>query len=165
MRISLDLELEDKPGQLLKALEPMAELGANVISIIHIREKEKVRSGRIPVHLVVEAEREAIERIARELRNRGIRVIKIGEAEKSMLRVLIIGHVVDTDLRDTIDRINALEGVVVRDMDLSMPHPEKESAALFNIEISAQGKLHQVLERLEEIAREKNLEIVRSLEV
>ncbi len=167
MRVSLDLELKDLPGQLLRALKPISELGANVISIVHIREEERVRSGRISVHFVMDVEsKEIIEKIAGELSKRDIKILRVGEAvKKRRVAVLIIGHVVDTDLRDTIDRINELPGVMVSDMSLSMPHPVKESSALFDIELAENVSHKDVLTRLCEIAKEKNLEVIRSLEV
>ncbi len=167
MRISLDLELKDMPGQLIRALEPISEFGANVISIVHIREEERVRSGKTHVHFVVDVESiDVIEKIATELASRDIKIVKLGEAvRKRRVGVLIIGHVVDTDLRDTIDRINELPGVMVSDMSLSMPKPEKESSALFDIELAEKANQKDVLNRLCEIAREKNLEVIRSLEV
>lgn len=167
MRVSFDIELEDKPGQLLEALGPIAKMGANVISIVHIREKEKVRSGRTSVHFVTDVESyEVLEEISSELSKKGINVLKIGKAvKKKRVAVLIIGHVVDTDLRDSIDRINELPGVVVSDMSLSMPQPEKESSALFYIEHSSDTSTEEVFSRIDEIAREKMLQVVKSLEV
>ncbi|NOZ59217.1 MAG: ACT domain-containing protein [Euryarchaeota archaeon] len=167
MRVSLDLELKDEPGQLLLALEPISKYGGNVISIIHLREEEKLRAGRVPVHFTIDVpDEESLERMVRELEERGVRVTKLGEVtKKERITLLMIGHVVDTDLRDTIDRINELEGVMVSDLSLAMPHPEKESSAIVDIEVSATVDKRKVMERVYHIAREKDLEIVRSLEV
>ena len=167
MRVSLDLELKDTPGQLLLALEPISKYGGNVISIIHLREEERIRAGYATVHFTIDvADEESLERIINELEASGVRVTKLGEVtKKSKLTLLMIGHVVDTDLRDTIDRINELEGVMVSDLSLAMPHPEKESSAIVDIEVSAGADKRALMERIYAIAREKNLEIVRSLEV
>jgi len=167
MRVSVDLELKDTPGQLLLALEPISRYGGNVISIIHLREEEKLRSGRVPVHFTIDVPDEAsLERIINELEEQGVRVTKLGEVtKKERITLLMIGHVVDTDLRDTIDRINELEGVMVSDLSLAMPHPDKESSAIVDIEVSQGVDRRKVMERIYSIAKEKNLEIVRSLEV
>ncbi len=167
MRVSLDLELKDEPGQLLLALEPIARHSGNVISIIHLREEEKLRAGYATVHFTIDVpDKGCLERIVEELEERGVRVTKLGEVtKKSKLTLLMIGHVVDTDLRDTIDRINELEGVMVSDLSLAMPHPEKESSAIVDIEVSAGVDRHRLMERVYAIAKEKDLEIVRSLEV
>ena len=40
VQISLRLELNDKPGQLLAAIKPVSDSGANIISIMHQRGAE-----------------------------------------------------------------------------------------------------------------------------
>ncbi len=166
MRISLDVELEDTPGQLLRALEPISKHGGNIISIVHIRD-EKRPSRRLCVHLVMDVhDRETLEVILEELKSRGIGIARVGEdVRKERLTLLLIGHVVDTDLRDTIDRLNAIEGVLVSDLSLAMTHPEAESSAIVSIEVSQGTDTEKLMAAIEEIAREKKLEIVRSLEV
>jgi ACT domain-containing protein len=37
MRINADLQLKDVPGQLVRALMPIAEAGGNIVSIVHER--------------------------------------------------------------------------------------------------------------------------------
>ena len=124
MRIELDLELKDTPGQLVRALEPISRLGGNIISIVHIRE-EASKERRLPVKVIIDVEKEALERIISELESDDIWVAKVGEArKKERITVMLIGHVVDTDLRDTIDRLNEIDDVMVADMALSMPHPD-----------------------------------------
>lgn len=39
--ITIDIELKDKPGELLRVLTPISKYGANVISIIHSREEKE----------------------------------------------------------------------------------------------------------------------------
>ena len=53
MRLSMNLELQDIPGQLLLALQPLSENKANIISVVHHRENMTPR-GMIPVRLMVE---------------------------------------------------------------------------------------------------------------
>ncbi len=166
MRIELDIELKDKPGQLVRALEPISRLGGNLISVIHLRE-ELSKSGRVPVHIILELEEYiALERILKELEKMDIWVSKVGEAErKKRLTVMLIGHVVDTDIRDTIDRLNKIPGTMVADMSLSMPNPEKETSALMDIEIKAPERIGPALAELDKISKEKGLMIIKSLEV
>ena len=162
MRISLDLELKDIPGQLVKALEPVSTFGGNIVSVVHLREG---KGKRIPVHLIIEAEnQECIDRITGELEKRDIWISKIGQVKKKeRLVVIIIGHIVDTDVRDTIDKINIIKGVMVADLNLTMPDPEQETAALMDIEIDDLQKTKKVMSKLEEIAKEKDLLIIKSL--
>ena len=53
MRINLVLELLDAPGQLVKVLEPISTVGANLVTIIHKRDY-KNDDGRVPVQLTLE---------------------------------------------------------------------------------------------------------------
>ncbi len=164
MKVGLDLVLKDVPGQLVKALEPVSQYGGNIISIVHMR--EEIKGGRVPVHVVVQVESENLEKIIGELERRDIWVSNVGEIKKKQkLTVMLIGHVVDTDLRDTIDRINEIKGALVLDLGLAMPHPEKESSARMDIEISDPRKAKAVLRRLEEVARKKGLLVIRSMGV
>ncbi len=164
MKVGLDLVLKDVPGQLVKALEPVSQYGGNIISIVHMR--EEIKGGRVPVHVVVQVEPENLEKIIGELERRDIWVSNVGEVKKKQkLTVMLIGHVVDTDLRDTIDRINEIKGALVLDLGLAMPHPEKESSARMDIEISDPRKAKAVLRRLEEVARKKGLLVIRSMGV
>lgn len=164
MKVGLDLVLKDVPGQLVKALEPVSQYGGNIISIVHMR--EEIKGGRVPVHVVVQVEPANLEKIIGELERRDIWVSNVGEIKKKQkLTVMLIGHVVDTDLRDTIDRINEIKGALVLDLGLAMPHPEKESSARMDIEISDPRKAKAVLRRLEEVARKKGLLVIRSMGV
>ncbi len=166
MRIDMELELKDVPGQLVRALEPISALGGNIISVVHMRE-ERTKGSRVPVHITFEADNSGrLEKILDELERSDIWVSKVGESKKKQkLTVALIGHVVDTDLRDTIDQVNAIAGALVADLKLSMPHPEKESSALMDIEISDSKKIKFVMHRLEEIAAQKKLLVIKSLGV
>jgi|Deesub1362A_J573_1020465.scaffolds.fasta_scaffold00051_78 ACT domain-containing protein len=163
MKVSLDMVLKDIPGQLVKALEPISEYGGNIISIVHLR--EAIKGGRVPVHITFEVkDPDRLNKIVNELEKRDIWVSKLGEVKrKEKIVVVITGHIVDTDLRDTIDRLNEIEGVMVADVALAMPDPEKESSARMEIEVSGHAKVKKALERLEEIAEEKDLFIIKSL--
>jgi ACT domain-containing protein len=155
--------LKDVPGQLVRALEPISEYGGNIISIVHMR--EDLKGGRVPVHVTFEIEdSRKLNRVVEELEKRNIWVSKLGEAKKKeKITLVLTGHIVDTDLRDTIDRLNEIPGVMVADVSLSMPHPERESSARLDIEVSGLENAKVALERLGEIAREKDLFIIKSL--
>lgn len=162
MKISLDVVLKDVPGQLVRALEPISQHGGNIISIVHLR--EELTGGRVPVHVTIEVEPKKLDKILKELENRDIWVSKVGEVRKKEdIKVILIGHIVDTDARDTIDKINEIKGAMVADLALAMPHPEKESSAKMNIEVSSPGAAKKVMARLEKIAREKKFIIIKSL--
>lgn len=166
MRISLDLQLKDVPGQLVKALIPISSLGGNIVSVVHMREKGP-KGERVPVHVIFEMDNSGrLEKILKALEDMDIWVSKVGEVKKKEeITVILIGHIVDTDVRDTIDKINAISGAMVADLALAMPHPEKETSARMDIDVADSEIGKKVLQRLDEIAKDKDLVVVKSLGV
>lgn len=164
MKIGLDILLKDVPGQLVSALGPISRFGGNIISIVH--EREAIKGGRVPIHVNIEVDdTERLGRIVKELEAGDIWVSKAGEVKKKeTVTVILIGHIVDTDLRDTIDEMNEIPGVMVADVALAMPHPDKESSARLDIEISSSGANIDAMRRLDEIADKKKLIVIKSLE-
>jgi ACT domain-containing protein len=164
MKVGLDIVLKDVPGQLVLALGPISKFGGNIISIVH--EREAVKGGRIPIRVNIEVEStEGLKKIIKELEKEDIWVSKAGEIKKKeKITFVIIGHIVDTDLRDTIDRMHEIQGVIVADVDLAMPDPDKESSAILGIEVSGKKKAKAAMEKLDGIAKEKKLIVIKSLE-
>ena len=105
MRLSMDLELQDIPGQLLLAMQPLKDSKANIISVVHHRDRKTPR-GMIPVRFVVEMDRSKIETVQARLKESGISVVRAGEDRFiEAVSVVLVGHVLDSDLGDTINRI------------------------------------------------------------
>jgi ACT domain-containing protein len=163
--VKIVMELEDVPGQLLKALEPISRFGGNIQSIMHRRE-QKTPLGRLPVMLVFEvADRVRLNRILAALRARGVRVIQLGEHEGAVrATALLIGHIIHTDIRDTIDRLNALKGVMVSDLSLAMGDLGKESTARMTITAADEKRVNVAISNLQRIAGRKKLLMITSLE-
>ena len=88
MRLSMNLELQDIPGQLLLALQPLSENKANIISVVHHRENMTPR-GMIPVRLMVEIDPSRIEPVQTKLKESGIEVsgmtVSLGVATQVLL--------------------------------------------------------------------------------
>ena len=158
--ITIDIELKDKPGELLRVLTPISKHGANIISIIHSREEK--RGGKVPVRIVIDVEdKEKLKKILENLEKEGAIIKKIdGKDKKVYLDVVVIGHVVDTNVRDTIDRINEIG--LVEDLDLIMPHPDKESSAMMRIIID-EDKIEELFYLFEELEKEKGLLFIKSI--
>ncbi|CAB3287987.1 ACT-domain-containing protein, predicted allosteric regulator of homoserine dehydrogenase [Methanocaldococcus lauensis] len=158
--ITIDIELKDKPGELLKVLTPISKYGANIISVIHSREDK--RGGKVPVRIVIDVEdSEKLKKILEDLEKEGAIIKKIdGKNKKVYLDVVVIGHVVDTDIKDTIDRINEIG--LVEDLDLIMPHPDKESSAIMRIIID-KDKINELFYLFDKLEKEKNLFFIKSI--
>ncbi|MFB6087983.1 MAG: amino acid-binding protein, partial [Haloarculaceae archaeon] len=154
------LELEDRPGELLRALEPIAENGGNLLSIFHERGSVTPR-GHIPVEVDLECPPDRFDAIVAALREEGVNVIQAGaERYGEELVVLLVGHLVDTDLSDTISRIEDCASATVDDFALTSPEgTEGVSSARIRLATET-GSNGDVVESVRAVADEKGLQVV-----
>jgi len=154
------LELVDEPGELLNALEPIAAAGGNLLSIYHERGNLTPR-GDIPVEVDLECHPDQFETIVDALRDTGINVIQAGaEQYTEQVTVLLIGHLIDTDLSDTLSQIEDHAGVSVSDLALSAPEGvDQQSSARLRL-ATERGHTEEALAAVHELAEEKSLRVV-----
>lgn len=165
MIISMDLELKDIPGQLVQALSPISEMGGNIQSVIHHREKKTVR-GTIPVQIAFEIPEEKIDRLIRRLEGNGVIVARVGEERlRERISIVLIGHIVHSDIRDTIDNIDSTGFAEVVDIALSMPGIDEPSSARITINATGKKELRKALNLLREVAQKKDLLVIEPIEV
>ena len=160
---TIRLELIDEPGQLLNALQPIADNGGNLLSIFHERGNITPR-GRIPVEVDLECPPDRFPAIVDALREEGINVIQ-ADAERygEELELLLIGHLVDTDLSDTLSRIEESTTASLADFSLSAPEGSDEvSSARVRLATRSNGA-ESALETVREIAAEKDLMVIEPL--
>ncbi len=157
------LELVDRPGELLRALSPIADQGGNLLSIFHERGNLTPR-GHIPVEVDLEATPERFEDIVSALRDEGINVIRAGaDRYAEEVTVVLIGHLVETDLSNTLERIEDSTGTAVMDLSLSAPEG-KDGASSARVRLATQsGETDAALESIRAIADEKDLRVVAPL--
>ena len=161
MRINLVLEVLDVPGQLVSVLEPISGLGANLVSVIHKRDYQ-TDSDKVPVQLTLEGEQEDLQNVVHKFEDIGFSIIEIdGDIKKEKISTILFGDIVDLDLRDTMDRINALEGVLIIAFDIKL-NGEEKSTALINIEADV-GKKQEVFDKIDEIAKEKDFLVINEV--
>ncbi|MFB6089777.1 MAG: amino acid-binding protein [Halobellus sp.] len=160
---TLRLELIDEPGELLRSLRPIADNGGNLLSIFHERGNVTPR-GHIPVEVDVEATPDRFEKIIDDLRDAGINVIQAGtERYSEGLTVVLSGHVIDTDLSDTLSRIQESSNASVTDLSISAPEGTSDVSSA-RIRIAAErGATEDVLGKIRDIADEKDLRLVEPL--
>ena len=163
MRISMDIELKDIPGQLVLALKPVSDFGGNILSVLHQRDK-KTPSGRIPVQLVLEIEERGLDRLVERLKERGVNVVRIGKErlEESMV-VLLIGHIVHSDIRETIDSIDGTGFAEVVELSLSMPGVDKKSSASVTLSAIGKKELKEAFDILERTAKKKGITVISAI--
>jgi ACT domain-containing protein len=163
---TIRLELVDEPGQLLVALRPIADNGANLLSIYHERGSLTPR-GRIPVEVDIECLPDRFEGILDDLRSRGVNVIQADAEEYGdEVTVVLVGHLVDTDLSDTLKNIQECSGASVADIDLSAPAgagSAAHSSARLRLRARA-GEIANVIETVRAVAAEKDIDVIAPLE-
>ncbi len=163
MKVSMSIELKDIPGQLVLALQPISDFGGNIRSVVHHRDK-KTPSGRIPLQLVLEIEDRNLSVLVDRLKERGVNVVRIGE-ERLMdsMVVLLIGHIVHSDIRETIDSIDSTGFAEVVELSLSMPGVDLKSSASVTISAVGTEELKDALAILEAAAEKKGIMVIASI--
>ncbi len=163
MKVSMDIELKDIPGQLVLALKPVSDFGGNILSVLHQRDK-KTPSGRIPVQLVFEIEERRLDKLVEGLKERGVNVVRIGkERLKESMVVLLIGHIVHSDIRKMIDSIDSTGFAEVVELSLSMPGVDKKSSASVTLSAIGTEELKEALNILERTVNKKGIMVISSI--
>lgn len=159
----MTLELKDIPGQLVLALAPISELHGNIMSVVHQHE-EKTPRGTIPVQVTFEIDQGVLDELIEKLEKSGVGVARVGEERlRSSVSVVLIGHIIHSDIGDTIDRIDKTGFAEVVDLSLSMPAIEKTSSAYLVINAEGEKELKNALEILREVAIKKDLLMIEPI--
>ncbi len=150
MRLNLVLELLDIPGQLMDVLNPVGRLGANIVTVIHQRDI-KTERGTVPVQITIEGDEETLDKVINKLEAQKIQIIEVdGVLRKETITTILLGDIVQKDVKDALKRFNAVEGVKVADFNLKMSdHPQK-SASKFVIE-AEYGRRRAIMKKIKEI--------------
>ena len=163
MIVSMILELKDIPGQLVLALSPISELHGNIMSVVHQHE-EKTPRGTIPVQVTFEIDHGFLDELIEKLETSGVGVARVGEERlRSSVSVVLIGHIIHSDIGDTIDKIDKTGFAEVVDLSLSMPAIERTSSAYLVINAVGIKELKKALEVLREVAAKKELLMIEPI--
>ena len=165
MKVTMDIELKDEPGQLILALGPVSHHKANLISVFHYHKAGNFAlgtDGKVQVQLVLNVKnRKMTDQIKKDLEALNIQVLRVGtEKYAETITVIMIGHVINTDIRDTINRIDNTGIAEVVDMSLSMPEITKPTSAALKINAVGREELSKTIKLLKKIAHEKELLLI-----
>ena len=161
MRLNLVLELMDVPGQLVKVLEPIGSLGANLVTVIHKRDY-KTENGKVPVQLTLEGELEDLKNVVKRFEEMGFTITQMDDVIlKEKISTIFFGHIIANDFRDTMDRINDFDGVSIVGCEIKLDG-EDRSTALLNIEADI-GIKQFIFDKIEEIAEEKDILVINEV--
>jgi ACT domain-containing protein len=133
------------------------------MSVIHQHE-EKTPRGTIPVQVTFEIDQGVLDELTEKLEKNGVGVARVGEERlRSSISVVLIGHIIHSDIGDTIDRIDSTGFAEVVDLSLSMPAIEKTSSAYLVINAEGENELKNALEILREVAIKKDLLMIEPI--
>ncbi|WP_049928333.1 amino acid-binding protein [Halopiger goleimassiliensis] len=157
------LELVDEPGELLRALSPIADNGGNLLSIHHERGNITPR-GHIPVEVDLECPPDRFDDIVEALRDAGVNVIQAGaEQYGEEINVVLVGKLVDRDLSETLSRIEDEADAAVLDLSLAAPEgTDGTASARIRLAIDS-GRSAEALEAIRSIGTGKDLTVVEPL--
>ncbi len=165
MLMTIVVELKDQPGQLLKALEPISRFGGNIVSVFHQRDKITPLK-RIPVEITIQIDEKRVEDLIEAIRRNGVIVRSYNKVKlTATTSLLLIGHIIHTDLGDTINRIDSTGFAEVVDMHISMPQLNHPSTAMVTISATNDENLKRAIKILKQICREKDITVIEPLEL
>jgi ACT domain-containing protein len=160
----MKLELRDSPGQLVAALQPISDMGGNIKTVIHEHDHTAARDV-LGVEVVIEIPPEMLDGLISRLSERGITILRLGEEKMGYSQsVILIGHLVHTDLGDTVDRIDKTGFAEVTHMSLSMPGINERTSAQFIIKALTRDHMQQALFILRDVAEQKDFLLIEPLE-
>ena len=162
MRLNMVIELLDVPGQLVSALEHISAFGVNLVTVIHRREN-KTEGGLIPVQITIEGAKETLELVTQELEKNGFKIVEIdGVIRRETVTAILIGDIIDNDVRDTVDQINELKDTYVADLALRINEEPSSSSARIAVKTEF-GKREVVLDKIQEIANKKDFLVINEV--
>lgn len=160
----MKLEIKDSPGQLISALKPISDMGGNIMAVIHERDPE-ADGDLLDVQIMCEIPEGTLDTLLSQFREQGINVLRIGEERFLMRRsVILIGHLIHTDISDTIDAIDSTGYAEVHELSMVMPAINEPSSAKMTIKSDSLADINRALAILRDVARDKEFLIIEPLE-
>ncbi|HVN73116.1 MAG TPA: amino acid-binding protein [Methanoregula sp.] len=160
----MKLEMKDSPGQLVAALKPISDVGGNIRAVIHQREPDST-SDTLDVQIVLELPEGRLEKLVSLLREQGVHIQRIGQERLLYQRtVILIGHLMHTDLSDTVDRIDSTGYAEVSELSMSMPAVHERSSSRLTIKARSKEDMESALSILRKVSAAKSLLLIEPLE-
>jgi ACT domain-containing protein len=160
----MKLEMKDSPGQLVAALRPISEVGGNIIAVIHQREPD-LNDDTLNVQIVLDLPEGRREKLVELLKEQGVHIQRIGEERLLYKRtVIMIGHLMHTDLSDTVDQIDSTGFAEVCELSMSMPAVNERSSSRITIKAASKGDMEAALAILRRVSHQNSLLRIEPLE-
>lgn len=164
MQVSMKLEVRDLPGQLLEALKPISEVGGNIKSVIHERDPLS-ENGTLDVQIQLELPEGKLGEMLDLMKKSSVNILRVGE-EQHLIRksFILIGHLLHTDLSDTVQKIDDTGFAEVGALSMVMPAINEPTSAKMTIKSDSLKDIDRALEILRDIAEKKDILIIEPLE-
>ena len=160
----MKLEMKDSPGQLVAALKPISEVGGNIIAVIHQREPDQ-DTDILDVQIVLELPEGRLENLIALLKEQGVHIQRIGKERLLYKRsVILIGHLMHTDLSDTVGQIDSTGFAEVCELSMSMPAVSERSSSRITIKALSKDDMESALAILRQVSQKKALLMIEPLE-
>ena len=156
MKFDLTIALADRPGQLIKALEPIAKNGGNIISIIH--EREEPSSGFVPVNLVVDfPSKWNLKKTINDLKKLGVTIIRSEEIiDTTRITTIFIGKIDMKRLAET-----GIRNAEIVGFEVSTP-TSRDACLKLELEVPTES-LEEAIDDLKKIAEAENALLLSSI--
>lgn len=159
----MKLEMRDAPGQLVAALKPISDLGGNIIAVIHQRDPGS-RSEVLGVQIVLDLPQDRLSDLTDLIRSQGVNILRVNEERLLCTRaVIMIGHLIHTDLGGTVDAIDRTGFAEVTGLTIRMPAIDQRSSARFTIRSVNREHMEDAIAILRTVAREKGLLMIEPM--
>lgn len=164
VQVSMKIEVKDAPGQLVAALRPISDAGGNIMAVIHEWDPTLKPKTRI-VQVVLDLPEERLDGLIAALKAAGVTILRLGEERLLLKRsVIMIGHLMHTDLSDTVGQIDRTGYAEVVEMHMTMPGIAQRSSALLTISATNRAHMDEAMKILRTVAKKKDLLLVEPLE-
>jgi len=162
VKVDVEIELPDKPGQLVKVLEAIAKFGGNITSVYHHRERK--RGDAVPISVGFEIqEQKRTNNILSSIKKQGFTITRAEFEQKTFdSTVILIGHVFTTGITDTINQIMATKAVVKK-VDARIKGVKNVSSVKLTLQANSKEVMKRAIEVTSRICQEKDLRMIRSL--
>ncbi len=162
--IYLEVKLPDIPGSLIEMMKPISQNGGNIYGILHNHDKKI--NNMIPVTVWFDLKEESldlsVDKIQKDLIKKNIEIINISiDSKKNKMTFILSGHVFDTDITDTLRRLDKKE-IKVFELTAKFAGFDEISNVKISVEFPESMTKFELIHEIEKICKEKNLFLIRS---
>jgi ACT domain-containing protein len=113
----------------------------------------------------LEMDRSKLDAVKSQLEGLGVTVVRAGEVRFiEDVAVVLVGHIMDSDLGDTVNRIDSTGFAEVMDLALTMPGVNEPSSAYMKIRATGKEEIAKALSILRQVGEEKKLLVIEPIE-